>query len=94
MALVFKYSKTYFQKLKMDDIEKLFKEETFDSPREIIQNKLINVLDDLSASCRKFLDIVENHKPLTITALDKERINMIIREMVDLSSFFLVENGF
>lgn len=71
----------FLQKIKIDQIEDLFKQEAYYCTRENIKDKLIDVLDYLTISCRKFLDII-NHKPNFITLLDRERLHWIIREMV------------
>lgn len=64
-------------------------EENYDSPREKIQNKLIDVMDCLSDSCRKFLDMIKHQSDSYITVLDKERLNMTIKEIVcTISSIF------
>lgn len=78
----------------------LFKEETYDVPRENIQSKLIELLDLFSTSCRKFLDIIQHSIDNYTTTLDKERLNLILREMVvvvlgfqNLKIFFLEKRG-
>lgn len=69
------------QNLKISEIERLFSVEDCHSPREVIQEKLIDVLDYLAISCRKILDIIVHH-PVYITILDRERLHWVIREIV------------
>lgn len=69
------------QKAQLDAIEALFDNEINTSAREDIDVSLINMLDNLSLSCRKYIDISSSAVGIG-NDLDRERLRLCLEEMV------------
>ncbi|KAI4471231.1 fer-1-like [Holotrichia oblita] len=71
-------------KARLDAIEPFFEYERMQIPSDIIQTKLIEALDRLAIACRKYIDMMEPNADIFVTELDKEKLKLCLREMVNL----------
>lgn len=71
----------YFQKKQLDEIKSMFDKEINPPSRQEIESSIVNMLDNLSSSCRKYIDISSSAVGIG-NDLDKERLRMCLEEMV------------
>lgn len=76
--------KTCEQKARLDEIEKIYKMKIHLASIQDLEDKLLDAIDFISTSCRKYIDIVEPNKSNCITNLDCQRVALRLREMADI----------
>lgn len=64
----------------------MFNTEDVFVPSQEIEDSMLDTVDFISDSCRKYIDLVEPRKNYYVTQLDKERRNLCLREMVPIKN--------